>query len=144
LKQQGKLYLGNLDARRDWGHARDYVEGMWLMLQQPAPGDYVLATGEDHSVREFAEQAFACVGRRIAWQGQGADERGIDARSGEVLVEIDPRYYRPTEVAHLVGDPSKARRMLGWTHRTGFADLVREMVARDLEDLRTALSGKAR
>ena len=144
LKQQAKLYLGNLDARRDWGHARDYVEGMWLMLQQPAPGDYVLATGEDHSVRDFAEQAFGCVGRRIVWQGQGAAERGIDARSGEVLVEIDPRYYRPTEVAHLVGDPSKARRMLGWTHRTGFADLVREMVARDLEDLRTALSGKAR
>ena len=144
LKQQAKLYLGNLDARRDWGHARDYVEGMWLMLQQPAPGDYVLATGEDHSVRDFAEQAFGCVGRRVVWQGQGAAERGIDARSGEVLVEIDPRYYRPTEVAHLVGDPSKARRMLGWTHRTGFADLVREMVARDLEDLRTALSGKAR
>src|SRR3569623_442891 len=119
LKRQASLYLGNLDARRDWGHARDYVEGMWLMLQQPKPGDYVLATGEDHSVREFAEQAFACVGRRIVWQGQGAAERGIDAASGDVLVAIDPRYYRPTEVAHLVGDASKARRVLGWTHRIG-------------------------
>jgi len=142
MKQQTKLYLGNLDARRDWGHARDYVEGMWLMLQQPTAGDYVLATGEDHSVREFAEQAFACIGRRILWQGQGAAERGVDAASGDVLVEIDPRYYRPTEVAHLVGDASKARRVLGWTHRIGFADLVAEMVARDLDDLRNAPSGR--
>ncbi|MCW5691163.1 MAG: GDP-mannose 4,6-dehydratase [Pseudolabrys sp.] len=141
MKQQSKLYLGNLDARRDWGHARDYVEGMWLMLQQPEPGDYVLATGEDHSVREFAEQAFACIGRRIVWQGQGVDERGLDAATGEVLMEVDPRYYRATEVAHLVGDASKARRVLGWTHRVGFVDLVQEMVASDLEDLRKALSG---
>ncbi len=144
LKQQSKLYLGNLDARRDWGHARDYVEGMWLMLQQPQPDDYVLATGEDHSVREFAEQAFACVGRRIVWDGEGAAERGLDAASGAVLIEIDPRYYRPTEVAHLVGDASKARRVLGWRHRTGFADLVREMVMSDLAALRAQLNGKPR
>ncbi|MBS0533670.1 MAG: GDP-mannose 4,6-dehydratase [Proteobacteria bacterium] len=141
LRQRSKLFLGNLDARRDWGHARDYVEGMWLMLQQPEAGDYVLATGEDHSVREFVEQAFACVGRRIVWHGEGAAERGIDAASGDTLVEIDPRYYRPTEVAHLVGDPTKARRLLGWTHRVGFADLVREMVMFDLAALK-AISGK--
>lgn len=142
MKQQSKLYLGNLDARRDWGHARDYVEGMWLMLQQPTAGDYVLATGQDHSVREFAEQAFACVGRRIVWHGEGSAERGIDAASGDILVEIDPRYYRPTEVRHLVGDASKARRVLGWTHRIGFVELVGEMVARDLADLRNMPRGR--
>ena len=106
MKQQAKLNLGNLDARRDWGHARDYVEGMWLMLQQPTAGDYVLATGEDHSVREFAERAFGCVGRRSVWHGEGAGERGIDAASGDVLVEVDPRDFRPSEVAHLGGDAS--------------------------------------
>src|SRR5499425_3128043 len=111
---QKKLYLGNLDARRDWGHARDFVKGMWLMLQQPQPDDYVLATGESHSVREFVEQAFACVGRAIAWQGKGRDEVGVDAKTGRVLVRVDRRYFRPTEVQMLQGDPSKAQRVLGW------------------------------
>jgi len=129
---QERLYLGNLDARRDWGHARDYVEGMWLMLQQEAPDDYVLATGESHSVREFVERAFAAIDRPLTWRGEGVDEKGLDAASGAVLVEIDPRYFRPTEVEVLLGDPSKARRVLGWRHRTGFADLVREMVESDL------------
>jgi GDPmannose 4,6-dehydratase len=130
---QQRLFLGNLDAKRDWGHARDFVEGMWLMLQQPQPDDYVLATGESHSVREFVEQAFACVGRAIAWQGKGRDEVGVDAKTGRVLVRVDRRYFRPTEVDVLQGDPSKARRVLGWRHRTSFADLVAEMVRADLQ-----------
>jgi len=129
---QEKLYLGNLDALRDWGHARDYVEGMWLMLQQDQPDDYVLATGEAHSVREFVELAFACVGRRIEWQGSGVDEKGIDGDSGQVLIEIDPRFYRPTEVETLLGDPSKAREKLGWQHRVSFPELVQEMVEADM------------
>ncbi|MFC7334914.1 GDP-mannose 4,6-dehydratase [Rhodocista pekingensis] len=133
---QERLYLGNLDARRDWGHARDYVEGMWLMLQQDRPDDYVLATGETRSVREFVERAFAIVGREIAWRGAGVDEIGVDARTGQALVGIDPRYFRPTEVDLLLGDPTKARERLGWTHRTGFAELVREMVEADLEAVR--------
>ncbi|HWK94404.1 MAG TPA: GDP-mannose 4,6-dehydratase [Pseudolabrys sp.] len=133
--RQETLYLGDLDVRRDWGHARDYVEGMWLMLQQPEPDDYVLATGEAHSVREFVERAFACVSREITWRGTGAAERGLDAASGAVLVAIDPRYYRPTEIGHLVGDPAKARRVLGWRHRVGFEELVREMVENDLKAL---------
>lgn len=128
-----KLYMGNLDAKRDWGHARDYVEGMWLMLQQPEPDDYVLATGETHSVREFLEAAFKEVGRTIEWQGKGVDEKGLDGRTGEVLVEIDPAYFRPTEVELLLGDPSKAREKLGWQYTTGFHDLVTEMVRSDLE-----------
>ena len=130
---QQRLYLGNLDARRDWGHARDFVEGMWLMLQQPQPDDYVLATGETHSVREFAERAFACVGRTIEWSGKGAEEVGLDASTGADLVRIDPRYFRPTEVDDLLGDPAKARAGLGWSHKTSFAELVAEMVASDLE-----------
>lgn len=130
---QSKLYLGNLDARRDWGHARDYVEGMWLMLQQEKPDDYVLATGETHPVREFVELAFAHTGRTIVWEGQGVDEKGLDSRTGAVLVEVDPRYFRPTEVDLLLGDPSKARARLGWHHRTSFLDLVREMMESDLE-----------
>jgi GDPmannose 4,6-dehydratase len=133
LGLQDCIYLGNLDAKRDWGHARDYVEGMWLMLQQDTPDDYVLATGEMHSVREFVEIAFAEVGRRIVWSGEGVDEVGKDASSGETLVKIDPRYFRPTEVELLLGDPSKAKRQLGWTHRTGFRELVAEMVASDLK-----------
>lgn len=133
--RQAKLYLGNLDAQRDWGHARDYVEGMWLILQQAEPDDYVLATGETHSVREFVERAFACVGRQIIWQGREITEQGIDQESGAVLVEVDPRYFRPTEVDILIGDPSKARQMLGWQHRTSFDDLVKEMVAADLAAL---------
>jgi GDPmannose 4,6-dehydratase len=130
-ERQDKLYLGNLDAERDWGHARDYVDGMWMMLQQDEPDDYVLATGEKHSVREFVEKAFAIVGKKIVWQGSGVDEKGLDVRSGRVLVEVDPRYFRPTEVDLLLGDPSKARQKLGWKHRTSFEDLVREMVEAD-------------
>jgi GDPmannose 4,6-dehydratase len=129
---QQRLYLGNLDAKRDWGHARDYVEGMWLMLQQPTPDDYVLATGESHSVREFVELAFAEIGRRVRWEGQGTEERGVDAKTGETLIRIDPRYFRPTEVDYLLGDASKAKARLGWRHRTSFRELVREMVAADL------------
>ena len=133
LGLQDVLYLGNLDAERDWGHARDFVAGMWLMLQQDVPDDYVLATGEKHSVREFVELAFAETGRHIEWQGKGVDETGRDAETGEVLVRIDPRYFRPTEVELLLGDPAKARRVLGWQHTTPFAELVAEMVASDLE-----------
>ena len=134
---QEKLYLGNLDARRDWGHARDYVEGMWLMLQQPEPDDYVLATGVAHSVREFVEKAFARVGRKVAWQGKNESERGIDAATGKILIEVDPRYFRPTEVDFLVGDPSKARRKLGWSHRVSFDELVTQMVDEDIKLLRS-------
>ena len=130
---QDKLYVGNLDARRDWGHARDYVEGMWLILQQEKPDDYVLATGEAHSVREFIELAFAHTGCKIAWEGVGTQERGIDAKSGRTLVAVDERYFRPTEVEFLLGDPSKAKAVLGWTHKTSFRDLVSEMVESDLQ-----------
>ena len=132
---QAKLYLGNLDALRDWGHARDFVEGMWMILQQPTADDYVLATGEMHSVREFVELAFARVGRKIDWRGTGVDEVGIDAKSGAELVHIDPRYFRPTEVDQLLGDPSKARAKLGWHHKTKFKDLVDEMVDSDLKTI---------
>lgn len=132
---QKKLFVGNLDAIRDWGHARDYVEGMWMMLQQPKPGDYVLATGEAHTVRELIEHAFAVVGRKILWRGQGKDEVGIDQESGEALIEIDPDYFRPTEVDRLLGDPSKAHRELGWKHRVAFSELITEMVKSDIEQL---------
>jgi len=133
LGMQDKLFLGNLDAERDWGHARDYVEGMWMIVQQPQPDDYVLATGEKHSVREFTEKAFARAGFTLEWRGKGVDEQGIDTKTGRVLVEIDPRYFRPTEVDLLLGDPSKARARLGWKHRTSFDELVNEMVDSDLE-----------
>jgi GDPmannose 4,6-dehydratase len=136
LGLQDKLYLGNLEARRDWGHARDFVEGMWLIVQQPEPDDYVLATGESHSIREFVEKAFARVGRRLEWQGAGAAERGLDAATGKVLVEIDPRYFRPTEVDSLIGDASKANQKLGWRHKVSFAQLVEEMVDADLKAVR--------
>ncbi len=129
---QQKVFLGNLDAMRDWGHARDFVEGMWLILQQDKPDDYVLATGESHSVREFVEKAFAHIGMTIAWRGSGATEKGVEKSSGNVLVEVDPRYFRPTEVDHLLGDSSKARTKLGWRHKTTFDALVREMVESDL------------
>jgi GDPmannose 4,6-dehydratase len=132
LGLQDRIFLGNLDAKRDWGHARDYVEGMWLIVQQPEPDDYVLATGESHTVREFVELAFAQIDKRIEWRGSGVDEKGIDAASGRILVEVDPRYFRPTEVDSLIGDPSKAASKLGWHHRTSFRDLVKEMVAADL------------
>ncbi len=133
--KQDKLYLGNLDAKRDWGHARDYVEGMWLMLQQPKPDDYVLATGETHSVREFVDLAFAEAGITIAWSGEGVSEIGRDATSGRVLVEVDPRFFRPTEVDLLIGDPTKARDVLGWQATTKFEALVREMVQHDIARL---------
>jgi GDPmannose 4,6-dehydratase len=128
---QDRLYLGNLDAKRDWGHARDFVEGMWAMLQQPAPDDYVLATGETHSVREFVECAFAHVGRTIVWRGRDANEVGIDEGSGEEIIHIDPRYFRPTEVDELIGDASKARDRLGWEPKIKFNELVAEMVETD-------------
>jgi GDPmannose 4,6-dehydratase len=133
---QERLYLGNLNASRDWGHARDFVEGMWLMLQQPQPDDYVLATGEARSVREFVERSFACVDRTIAWRGKGIEEVGIDVKSGKDVVRIDPRYFRPTEVDELLGDATKARKKLGWTHKTTFAELVNEMVESDLQAVR--------
>ena len=135
LGLQQRLFLGNLDAKRDWGHARDYVEGMWRIVRHPKPDDYVLATGETHSVREFVEKAFAQTGTRIIWKEQGLDEKGIDARSGRVLVEIDPRYFRPTEVDVLLGDAAKARSKLGWRHRVSFDQLVAEMVAEDLKSV---------
>ncbi|MBK6657942.1 MAG: GDP-mannose 4,6-dehydratase [Proteobacteria bacterium] len=133
LGLQDCLYLGNLDARRDWGHAKDYVQAQWLMLQQPVAEDYVIATGEQHSVREFVELAARCIDMPVTWQGAGAEERGIDAK-GRCVVAIDPRYFRPTEVDTLLGDPSKARRQLGWTASTSFADLVREMATEDLRE----------
>ena len=141
---QDVVYLGNLDAKRDWGHARDYVEGMWRILQQDEPDDYVLATGETHSVREFVELAFNEIGRKISWQGEGVDEVGIDEDSGKTLVKIDPRYFRPTEVELLLGDPSKARQQLGWQHTTTFPELVAEMVASDLKVVLAEESRKAR
>ncbi|WP_246472548.1 GDP-mannose 4,6-dehydratase [Azospirillum tabaci] len=143
LGLQERLYLGNLDARRDWGHARDYVEGMWRIVQQEQPDDYVLATGETHSIREFVELAFSHVGRRIVWRGTGVDEKGVDADSGEVLIEVDPRYFRPTEVDLLLGDPSKARARLDWTHTTSFPDLVREMMESDLARFRQEAGRRA-
>ena len=133
LGMQKKLYLGNIDSSRDWGHARDYVEGMWLMMQQPQGDDYVLATGETQTVREFVEIAFARIGRPVEWKGKGVDEKGLDAKTGEVLVEIDPRYFRPTEVDFLLGDPTKARTKLGWKHKISFRELVAEMVDSDLK-----------
>src|SRR3546814_6794273 len=131
------LYLGNLDAKRDWGHARDFVEGMWLMLQQEKADDYVLATGECHSVREFVELAFAEIGRTIEWSGEGVNEVGVDGKHGNVLVRIDPRYFRPTEVDLLLGDATKAHERLGWRDRTTFRELVNEMVTADLREVRS-------
>lgn len=133
LGLQKKLYVGNLDAQRDWGHARDYVEGMYLMLQQDEPDDYVLATGETHSVREFIELAFKETGIHIEWRGKGTDEVGVRADNGQVLVQVDPRYFRPTEVELLIGDPTKAKTQLGWEHKCSFPDLVKDMVASDLK-----------
>ena len=132
---QDKLYLGNLDAKRDWGFAGDYVEAMWLMLQQDVPEDYVIATGKMHSVREFVELAFREVGIEIEWQGEGIDEVGVDGATGDVVVMIDPRYYRPTEVELLLGDPSKAKANLGWEAKVGLGELVKLMIAGDKEKL---------
>lgn len=125
------LYLGNIDSKRDWGHARDYVEGMWRILQQDKPDDYVLATGEVHSVREFVELAFRQIDREIAWEGKGVDEKGLCTRTGDTLVAVDPIYYRPTEVDFLLGSPEKAKQKIGWTHKTSFEQLVAEMVEAD-------------
>ncbi|SMF58777.1 GDPmannose 4,6-dehydratase [Tistlia consotensis] len=136
LGLQPRLHLGNIDAKRDWGHARDYVEGMWRILQQDQPDDYVLATGETHTVREFVERAFELVDRPIEWHGKGVEEKGHCRRSGDVLVAIDPAYFRPTEVDLLLGDPSKAHRKLGWRHRTTFDALIAEMVEADMRSLR--------
>ncbi len=131
---QDKLYLGNLNALRDWGYARDYVECMWLILQQDKPGDYVIATGEYHSVREFATLAFANVGINLRWEGEGIDEKGIDDATGKVLVEVDPRFFRPAEVEQLLGDPTKARKQLGWNPtKTPFETLVKIMVDSDVK-----------
>ena len=140
LGRQDTLWLGNLDAQRDWGHARDYVEGMWRMLQQPTPDDYVLATGQTCTVRRFVEMAFAEVGIVIDWRGQGVEEVGHDRDSGRALVRLDPAYFRPTEVDLLLGDPAKARRVLGWSHTVTLPELVAEMVAADLEGLRHPLA----
>ncbi|MFV0368687.1 MAG: GDP-mannose 4,6-dehydratase [Hyphomicrobiaceae bacterium] len=143
LGLQKYLYLGNLDARRDWGHAKDYVEGMWRILQQPEPDDYVLATGEMHSVREFVELSFAHVGREIAWRGEGIDEVGYDVRTQQTLVQIDPTYFRPTEVEQLLGDARKANEKLGWRHTTTFKQLVVEMMNSDLELIKHEAATKA-
>ena len=131
--EQDKLYLGNLSALRDWGYARDYVECMWLMLQHDTPEDFVIATGEQHSVREFTERAFHEVGIDLRWEGEGVEERGIDTATGRILVEVDPKYFRPAEVETLLGDPTKAKELLGWNpSKTSFEELVRIMVRHDV------------
>ena len=134
LGLQGKLFLGNLNAKRDWGHARDYVEAQWLMLQQETPEDYVIATGEQHSVREFVENSFHEVGIDIGWRGEGSEEKGFDNATGKVIIEIDKRYFRPTEVDTLLGNPAKAKDKLGWAPKVGFRELVSEMVREDLKE----------
>jgi GDPmannose 4,6-dehydratase len=131
---QEKLSVGNLEAKRDWGHAADFVEGMWRMLQQPEPDDYVLATGETRSVREFIEHAFASAGMMIAWRGAGLNEQGFDTASGKVWVDVDPQFFRPAEVDVLLGDSRKARQRLGWSPQYSFADLVRDMIEHDLAE----------
>jgi GDPmannose 4,6-dehydratase len=142
LGRQEKLWLGNLDAKRDWGHAREYVRGMWLMMQQDEPDDYVLATGTTTAVRTFAEWAFMDVGITIRWVGKGVEEKGYCQETGRCLVEVDPRYFRPTEVDLLIGDPTKAATKLGWTHDTSVRELAREMVTEDLKVMRDAPIGK--
>jgi len=136
LGMQKRLYLGNLAAKRDWGHAKDYVEAMWMMLQKEYPDDYVIATGEAHSVKEFATLAFHEVGIDLKWKGLGIEEKGQNMETGETVVEVDPRYFRPTEVDSLLGDPTKARETLGWVARVSFESLVKDMVSSDLEHFR--------
>ena len=138
LGKQEKLYLGNLDARRDWGHAREYVRGMWLMLQQDQPDDYVLATGVTTQVRDFVEWAFEDVGLKLEWQGEGRDEKGYDSATGRCLVEVDARHFRPTEVDMLLGDATKAKEKLGWAPETSVRELVAEMMREDLRLMQTA------
>ncbi|MFM6949711.1 MAG: GDP-mannose 4,6-dehydratase [Novosphingobium sp.] len=142
LGRQDVLYLGNLDARRDWGHAAEYVRGMWMMVQQETPDDYVLATGETTSVRQFAEWAFADAGMALEWRGTGVAEQGFCARTGALRVAVDPRYFRPTEVDLLIGDPGKAHQKLGWKHETTVRALAREMVTADLETMKRAPIGR--
>jgi len=132
LDMQEKIYLGNIDAKRDWGHAKDYIEGMWLMLQQDEPEDYVLATGKTTSVRDFITMAFNEVDISVKWEGEGVEEKGIDKSTGKVLVEIDPKYFRPTEVDLLIGDPTKAKQNLGWVPKHDLASLVKDMVQADV------------
>jgi len=145
---QDKLYLGNLNSLRDWGYAKDYVECMWLMLQHDKPEDFVIATGQYHTVREFCTLAFREVGIGICWEGEGVAEKGIDTSNGRILVEVDPKYFRPTEVDQLLGDPSKARELLGWNPaKTSFEQLVRIMAAHDMKFVRklkvnAAIDGK--
>ncbi len=136
---QDKIFLGNLDAKRDWGYAKEYVEGMWLMLQQDSPGDYILATGESHSVKEFVECAFAVAGYNIYWEGEGLNTKGIDKNTGKIMIEISPKFYRPSEVDILIGNPKKAKEKLGWMPKTKFEDLVRIMVEADLNRVQREL-----
>jgi GDPmannose 4,6-dehydratase len=133
MGKQEKLYLGNMDAKRDWGYAKEYVESMWLMLQQDKPDDYVVATGETHTVREFVEESCKVLDMDIEWKGKGVDEKGIDKKTGKTIIEIDPMYFRPTEVELLLGDATKAKKKLGWEPKTKFKDLVKIMVESDLE-----------
>ena len=139
---EDKLFLGNINAVRDWGHAKDFVDGMWRMLQQKTPGDYILATGEQHSVREFVELAFSEIDINIIWAGKGTEEKGLDEKSGKILVEIDPRYFRPTETDKLLGDPTKAQKILNWQHTTSFAQLIHEMVTYDIDLLKVKMNGQ--
>jgi len=134
LELQDELYLGNLNAKRDWGHSKDSIEAMWLMLQQAEPDDYVIATGKQHSVREFCELAFKELGIELKWQGQGLEEKGIDKKTNKVIIEIDPKYFRPAEVESLLGDSTKAREKLGWSPKISFEELIKEMVQSDLEE----------
>lgn len=140
LGVQKKIYIGNLNAKRDWGHAKDYVKGMWLMLQQDRPDDYVLATGESHTVREFVELAFNEIGCSIEWKGSGLKEKGINKKTRKTIIEVDSRYFRPNEIEHLCGDPTKAKEQLGWSHKTSFTKLVKEMVKSDLSKVKKETS----
>ncbi|MDI6817671.1 MAG: GDP-mannose 4,6-dehydratase [Actinomycetota bacterium] len=140
LGMQDKLYLGNMDAMRDWGYAKDYVEAMWLMLQQDKPDEFVIATGETHSVREFCAESFKELGINLEWRGSGVDEKGIDSATGRVIIEVDPRYFRPTDVEQLLGDATKAREVLGWQPRVTFAELVRIMAKADFEEAQKQLA----